>query len=110
MHAALPDVLSAADVAELLDCTPETVEERTRRRELPGVQYGRSWRYPREALLRVLEQQALAHVQAPAAASPPAPAAPMRVVPMPARPAARNPQRQRGRTPAPLPDPPVGPA
>ncbi len=107
MHATtLPDVLSAADVAELLDCSPETVEDRTRRRELPGVQYGRSWRYPREALLEVLRQQALAHVTPakPAPASPPAP----KVVPMASRPAQRQ-QRQRGRTPAPLPDPPINP-
>lgn len=108
----LPAVLTVDQVAELLDCTGDTVETRTRERRLPGVQYGRSWVYPREALLEVLRVQALAHVQ-PKAADPAAgpQLAPDRkqapkAVPMGGRSAAR----QRGRTPAPLPDPPAGPA
>lgn len=101
----LPDVLTVADVAQLLDCSTETVEARTRARTLPGLQFGRAWVYPREALLEVLRQQALAHVARPAEpASAPAP----KVVPMVPRPAQRQ-QRVRGRSPAPLPDPPINP-
>lgn len=96
----LPEVLTVAQLAELLDCTQETVEDRTRERTLPGLKFGRSWIYPREAVLEVLRLQALAHVRPPAPA--PASSAP-RVVPMAPKPA----QRLRGRSPAPLPDPPV---
>lgn len=96
----LPEVLTVAQLAELLDCTQETVEDRTRERTLPGLKFGRSWIYPREAVLEVLRLQALAHVRPPAPA--PASSAP-RVVPMAPKPA----QRQRRRSPAPLPDPPV---
>lgn len=104
----LPAVLTVDQVAQLLDCTGDTVEARTRERRLPGVQYGRSWIYPRDALLEVLRVQALAHVQ-PVQPASPTPAAP-KVVPMVSRASSRGAQRQRGRTPAPLPDPPVGPA
>lgn len=104
---ALPEVLTVDQVAQLLDCTGDTVGARTRERRLPGLQYGRSWIYPRDALLEVLRVQALAHVQPAAPASPaPAPAAP-KVMPMASRPASSGTQRPRGRTPAPLPDPPV---
>lgn len=56
----MPDVLTVAAVAALLDCEPDTVEARTRERQLPGLKFGRSWVYPREALLRVLNEQAAA--------------------------------------------------
>lgn len=98
----LPDVLTVAQMAELLDCTQETVEDKTRERTLPGLKFGRSWVYPREAVLEVLRQQALAHVRPPAAPPTPSSTTP-RVVPMLPKPA----QRQRGRSPAPLPDPPA---
>lgn len=104
----LPEVLTVAQVAELLDCSADTIEQRTRDRQLPGLQYGRSWVYPREALLDVLRQQALAHVR-PAAPAPASPPPAPKVLPIVPRPPQRGGHRQRGRTPAPLPDPPVTP-
>jgi excisionase family DNA binding protein len=103
---ALPDVLTVTEVAQLLDCSPDTVEDETRQRSLPGLKFGRSWVYPRAALLLVLEERALAHVATPAPA--PAPASAPKVVPMAPRPPQRQ-QRGRGRSPAPLPDPPALP-
>lgn len=100
---ALPDMLTVPQLAELLDCTTDTVEERTRERTLPGLKYGRSWVYPRDAVLEVLRQQALAHVRPEVGAQHAAPAPkPLAIAPRPAKRAARP----RGRSPAPLPDPP----
>lgn len=98
----LPDVLTAADLAQLLDCTEATVEDRTRERQLPGLKFGRSWVYPREAVLRVLTDQALQHVAPPASpAAAPAPAAvtPLRMASPPSK-------RARRHSPPPLPNPP----
>jgi hypothetical protein len=98
----LPEVLTAADLAKLLDCTEATVEDRTRDRQLPGLKFGRSWVYPREAVLRVLTDQALQHVAQPAppaAAQAPAAITPLRMV----APASKRPRRH---SPAPLPNPP----
>lgn len=106
MMTPLPDVMTAGQLAELLDCTPETVEERTRDRQLPGVKYGRGWVYPKAAVLQVLAQQALAHVATPAAAGQRARQAPANVQPIAAAP--RRADRVRGKSPAPLPDPPAG--
>lgn len=63
------DVLSEAEVAELLDCEPKTVQEKARLGELPAVKFGRSWIFPRTALLEVLHHKALQNApkKAPAA-------------------------------------------
>lgn len=98
----LPDVLTVDAVAELLDCSTDTVEDEARRRRLPALKFGRGWIFPREALLQVLTQRALAHLTVPAS---PAPAP--KVVAMVSRPQQRQ-QRARGRSPAPLADPPIG--
>ena len=82
------DLLTPEQVGQMLDCTPETVEQKTRDRELPGVKLGRSWRYPRAAVQAVLYARAMEH-----AANKPAGG---NVVPMPA---AKRPTR---RTPPPL--------
>ena len=42
--------LTAEEAAEMLGCEPETVEERARLGELPGVKFGRKWVFPVEAL------------------------------------------------------------
>lgn len=55
------DVLSAEEVAQLLDCAVTTVEEMARRKELPATKPGRSWVFPREALLKALNDMALEH-------------------------------------------------
>lgn len=57
----LKEVLDEKDVAELLDCEPGTVQEKARLGELPAVKFGRSWRFPRTALLEALNAKALAN-------------------------------------------------
>jgi hypothetical protein len=52
-------VLTEAEVAKLFDCTPETVQERTRSGDLPGIKLGVSWRYPAGALATALDELAL---------------------------------------------------
>jgi excisionase family DNA binding protein len=53
------DILTVDQVAALLDCTAVTVETKARKAELPAVKYGRSWVFPRSALLEVLHAKAL---------------------------------------------------
>jgi excisionase family DNA binding protein len=50
-------------VAELFDCSADTVEQETREGRLPGIKLGRAWRFPREALLQVLNERALAEME-----------------------------------------------
>ena len=52
-------LLDHAQAAELLGCTPATVEDRLRDGTLPGVQFGRSWRIPADALAERLRELAL---------------------------------------------------
>ena len=61
------DILNKDQVASLLDCEPSTVEEKARNHELPGVKIGRSWLFPRQALMQRLNEMALAK---PASARP----------------------------------------
>ena len=65
------DILNKDEVANLLDCEPSTVEEKARNHELPGVKIGRSWLFPRQALMQRLNEMALAR---------PAPARPKGVI------------------------------
>lgn len=65
------DILSKDEVASMLDCEPSTVEEKARNHELPGVKIGRSWLFPRQALMQRLNEMALAR---------PAPAQPAGVI------------------------------
>ncbi|MDM0032061.1 helix-turn-helix domain-containing protein [Variovorax sp. J22P271] len=53
------EILTKDEVASLLDCEATTVEEEARRRELPGLKIGRSWVFPREALMMRLNEIAL---------------------------------------------------
>lgn len=55
------DVMDENEVAALLACEPSTVEEAARKGELPAVKFGRSWRFPRSALLAVLHEKAMAN-------------------------------------------------
>lgn len=61
--AAMNEVLDETEVAAILDCQPTTVQEKARNGELPAIKYGRSWRFPRAALLDALNRQALANAQ-----------------------------------------------
>lgn len=99
----LPELLTAIEVAALLRCEPETIEERTRRRELPGLRFGRSWMYPREALIQVLNKLAMQQLEPSAAVAAPLAVLPLRMV------APTMPKSPRGlrRSPPPLPDPPT---
>lgn len=54
------DILSKDQVASMLDCEPSTIEEKARNHELPGVKIGRSWIFPRQALMQRLNEIALA--------------------------------------------------
>jgi excisionase family DNA binding protein len=60
---ALPALLTVDQVAELFDCSADTVEQETREGRLPGIKLGRAWRFPREALLQVLNERALAEME-----------------------------------------------
>lgn len=77
----MPEIrlLTAREVAELLDCTQQTVEIAARDGRLPGLQFGRSWLFPQDALVEALRLQALANLKGkplppPAPAEPAAPA------------------------------------
>jgi excisionase family DNA binding protein len=52
------DILTDEQVAELLHCHVQTVQEWTRVGKLPGIKPGRSWIYPRQALLDALNEMA----------------------------------------------------
>lgn len=58
----MTEILNELEVAALLDCQPSTVATLARDRQLPGVQFGRSWRFPRTALLEVINRMAMNHV------------------------------------------------
>ena len=81
----MTDILTVTEAADLLDCGPATVQELARTQRLPAVKYGRSWRFPRAALVDYLNRQALAHVTTPpkAPSKPPQPLA--QSVPQPKR-------------------------
>jgi excisionase family DNA binding protein len=51
-----PDVLTLAEVAELLGVTPELVEGLAREGEIPGRQIGGSWRFARRGVLAWLSR------------------------------------------------------
>jgi excisionase family DNA binding protein len=55
----LNDVLDESEVAKILDCEPLTVQVKARSGELPAIKFGRSWRFPRAALLQYLNDLAL---------------------------------------------------
>jgi excisionase family DNA binding protein len=68
-------ILTAAQVAALLECTQQTVEIAARDGRLPGIQYGRAWIFPENALVEALRVQALANLRTtPERAPTPAPA------------------------------------
>jgi excisionase family DNA binding protein len=54
-------VLTVPAVAELLDCTPDTVRELAREGTLPGFKPGRDWVFPQGALMARLDEIALEH-------------------------------------------------
>lgn len=51
------DIIDAEECAELLKCTADTVEELSRKGELPAVKFGRGWIYVRADLLAYLAEK-----------------------------------------------------
>lgn len=60
-------LLTPEQVAERLGCETDTVNAKAAAHELPAIKYGRSWRFPVEAMNRYLAEKALEHVRAPRA-------------------------------------------
>lgn len=55
----MTDILDETEVATLLACEPSTVQTMAREGELPAVKFGKHWRFPRAALLEVVNRRAL---------------------------------------------------
>ena len=55
----MTEILTAQEVADLLDCKPSTIEAKARSHELPGIKIGYSWRFPRAALMEALNRKAM---------------------------------------------------
>ena len=56
------EILSSEEVAEMLGCTIAVVEANARKGIYPGIKPGRSWRFPREALMEQLNHLARTNV------------------------------------------------
>jgi excisionase family DNA binding protein len=52
------DILTEAEVAALLDCEPSTAQAMAREGKVPAIKAGRSWRFPKQALIEALNDQA----------------------------------------------------
>lgn len=52
------EILTVEDVSQLLHCDTTTVEDKARNGELPGVKIGRSWIFPRDALIDSINELA----------------------------------------------------
>jgi len=63
LAAAMPIVLSAEAVAEMLGCEVETVHTQAASGNLPGLKFGRSWCFPTDALTTSLSALALAEAE-----------------------------------------------
>lgn len=73
----MTEILTESEVAAMLACEPSTVLELARQKKLPGVQFGRSWRFPRVALMEVVNRMAMQNTQ-PAEPRPTAVARPIK--------------------------------
>ena len=57
----MTDILNEAEVAEMLGCDSSTIQEKARCGEIPALKFGRSWRFPKAALLDALNIMAAAN-------------------------------------------------
>ena len=48
------EILTEEETAAMLDCDPGTVQALAREGKWPAVKVGRSWRFPRQALIETL--------------------------------------------------------
>ena len=71
--------LTSDEVAEVLGCDAQRINALAAARKLPAIKYGRSWRFPVDALHQHLHQEAIAHLSERESASPPSPAPPTRL-------------------------------
>ena len=55
----ITEVFDSADVAKMLRCAETTVEERARKGDIPGVNFGDGWIFPAKALFARLNELAL---------------------------------------------------
>lgn len=69
----LKPIMTAAEVAELLQCSPRTVQDHARAGVLPAKQFGDCWIFPTAALLEAVNT--LAKTEAQRRAMPVKPAA-----------------------------------
>ena len=53
-----PPLLNAAQAADMLGCSPRTVEDYARAGKLPAVKFGDGWVFPVEAMLRAINRMA----------------------------------------------------
>lgn len=54
----MTDILNLQEAATLLDCEVSTLNNKASQKELPAVRLGRSWVFPRAALVEHLNHQA----------------------------------------------------
>ena len=59
------DIMDENEVAAMMSCEPGTIQEKARLGELPALKFGRSWRFPRQALMEALNAQAHANKPPP---------------------------------------------
>lgn len=57
------ETIGSEEVAELLRCTPDQVEELARAGEIPGLKIGRPWLFVRADLLAFLAEKARTEAQ-----------------------------------------------
>lgn len=55
------EILTEEDMAEIMGCHIQTIQEKARSGELPGIKFGRGWRFPRTAVLETLHTKAMAN-------------------------------------------------
>ncbi len=87
-------IYNVTQVAELLDCTEETVVERINAGQLPGAKFGRGWVIPADALRVRLNEIALENAKIRRQGFQPSPADPRRK-PIPALPVKAAPRDPR---------------
>ena len=53
------EIFTTEEAAEMMGCSPSTIEEHARARVLPGIRMGHEWRFPREAFMKAINTLAI---------------------------------------------------